>query len=74
MHGYKVDHMVVQDDAEGTEIVKYEGAPKGNTPVQKEGKPARTKRKPTPKEKPEKPHTVSCSPPRKPGCNSVPRG
>ena len=57
--GYKTNPLVVEDDP----TKPAEGAPKGNTAVKAEGKPAKPPTKPTPKAKPAKPTPpVSASP------------
>ena len=48
--GYKADPMVVDDEADDTEIVKSEGSPKGKTAVKQESTPGATP-KPAPKGK-----------------------
>ena len=46
--GYKADPMVVDDEADDTEIVKSEGSPKGKTAVKQDSTP-RARPKPAPK-------------------------
>ena len=69
--GYKAHAMIVEDDAQGTQIVKAEAALEGNTLVQQEGKPANTAPKPTPKGKR---HPQSQAPHCKSNPNSLPHG